>query len=82
MNITPNEIEVQIGDSAFLGHFAAEYDRDMMFFKTSNKFLHQCAVISIFLLLALFCKPQFNEILCQSGNDMKILGFWLLNKCL
>lgn len=31
MNITPNEIEVQIGDSVFLGHFAAEYDRDMIF---------------------------------------------------
>lgn len=27
-----NEIEVHIGDSVFLGHTTAEYDRDVMFF--------------------------------------------------
>lgn len=32
MNIIHNESEVQIGDSNFLGHFGAEYDRDMIFF--------------------------------------------------
>lgn len=38
MNITPNEIEVQIGDAVFLGHFAAEYDRDMIFLKLQPNF--------------------------------------------